>query len=146
MTTLEKPTRRNFLTGILAGWSALLFLPVIYGVVQYIIPPKIREQLMENILVGKISDVPANDAKIVKVNKKAIVLLKTDQGQVKAFSAVCTHLGCIVQYQSDRKVFHCNCHGSEFDTNGKNIAGPAPSPLQPYRVELKNDDVIISQI
>ncbi len=136
--------RRDFLTQVLVGWSAITFLPALIATIEYIIPPRLREQILERMNVGKISDIPENDAKIIKFNKKPIILLRSNEGQVKAFSAVCTHLGCIVQYQTDRKVFHCNCHGSEFDTNGKNIAGPAPLPLQPYRVELSDNDVIIS--
>jgi Rieske Fe-S protein len=75
-----------------------------------------------------------------------VILVQAGEGQIKAFSAVCTHLGCIVEYKSDEQKFRCNCHGSVFDLQGKNIGGPAPAPLKPYRVEIKADNVIISQI
>jgi cytochrome b6-f complex iron-sulfur subunit len=143
---LRASTRRSFLSYVLTCWIGVILLPVLYAVVQYIIPPALREKVAETIHAARLSELGFNSAEIVRLDRKAIALVRSEQGQVKAFSAVCTHLGCIVQYQAERKVFHCNCHGSEFDMSGKNIAGPAPSPLKPYRVAIKGDDVLISQI
>ena len=135
--------RRSFLTQFLLGWLSLLILPILYVLVRYVIPPKLKEKILEVLNVGKIADVPVNSAKIVKFNKTPIVLVHTLDDQFKAYSAVCTHLGCIVQYRDDEKSFHCNCHGSVFDLNGKNIAGPAPRPLSPYKVELKENSIYV---
>ena len=136
-------TRKSFLSYIVMGWFIMLISPIFYGVIKYIIPPKFREKIIEMLDVGRVTDVPANSAKIIKFNKTPIVLVRTQDHQIKAYSAVCTHLGCIVQYREDERNFHCNCHGSVFDLNGKNIAGPAPRPLQPFRVEVKQDEIII---
>lgn len=95
--------------------------------------------------LANVSDVPADGAKIVKFNKTPVVLVHNQEGQIKAFSAVCTHLGCLVEYRGADKQFHCNCHGSIFDLNGKNVSGPAPRPLDPFRVELKGNQVIVSK-
>lgn len=72
-----------------------------------------------------------------------------------AISAACTHLGCTVKYaklNQPKKVeigdqpkeinfeFHCPCHGSKFYADGTNYAGPAPSPLHWFRLELSPDD------
>ena len=144
MTAIHRnTTRRNFLTQALFGWLTLIFLPIIYIIMNYIIPPKLKEKIFQVLNVGKITDVPENSAKIVKFNKIPIVLVHTSENQLKAFSAVCTHLGCIIEYHEDEKRFHCNCHGSIFDINGKNIGGPAPKPLIPYRVELKENNIMI---
>ncbi|MBI1807271.1 MAG: Rieske (2Fe-2S) protein [Ignavibacteria bacterium] len=147
MTAQDKEiSRRNFLSQALTGWISISVLPVLYGMVEYALPSKIRDRILESMHVAKEADLLVGSAKIVKFNKQAIALLKSEQGQVRALSAVCTHLGCIVQYQSDRKVFHCNCHGSEFDLEGRNISGPAPRPLQPFKVDIKEGDIIISRI
>ena len=145
MPSERKLSRRGFLTEALAGWFFVAMLPALYAVVKYVIPPNIRERVLEVINAGKFSDIPYNSAKIVRFNKKAIILVRTEQEQVKAFSAVCTHLGCIVEFKPDERIFKCNCHGSQFDLLGKNIAGPAPSPLKPYRVELKDSNILLSQ-
>lgn len=144
--TAKTTSRRNFLTRVLSTWLALTFLPGVYAVVQYIIPPALREQLVQMLNVGKFSDIAAGEAKIVRFNKKAIILIKTEENQIRALSAVCTHLGCIVEYKPTDKLFKCNCHGSVFDLKGKNIAGPAPKPLQAYRTEVKDNDIIVTQI
>lgn len=141
----ERRSRRNFLSHALTAWAGLTLAPFIYAAVEYIIPLRFRESVMQALRVAGLADIAENDARIIRIEKKAIAVVKMPGGQVKAYSAVCTHLGCIVQYQSDRKVFHCNCHGSEFDLTGKNIAGPAPAPLHPFRVEIRNTDIFVSQ-
>ncbi len=142
----QHSTRRGFLTKILFAWGAATVLPIFYGILKYINPPSTARHGVQNLAVMQAKDIPSDAPVITKINKQAIIVLRDPVGQIKAFSAKCTHLGCIVQYQADRKIFHCNCHGSEFSLDGKNIAGPAPSPLVPYRVELKSDSVVVSDI
>ena len=145
LRTKSRRSRRSFLSQALTAWTGLTLAPLIYAAVEYIIPVRFRESVLQAFRVAAVADLPENDARIIRIDKKAIAVVKMPGGQVKAFSAVCTHLGCIVQYQSDRKLFHCNCHGSEFDLTGKNVAGPAPVPLHPYRVEIRNTDIFVSQ-
>lgn len=145
MATDNRIARRSFLTQALSAWFFVTCTPFLYGVLEYVLPPRIRERILEQILAAKIGDIPANAAKIVKFNKKPAIVVHTSQGQYKAFSAVCTHLGCTVQYNSDDQRIHCNCHGSVYDLTGKNIGGPAPSPLQPLRLIVRDPDIIISE-
>lgn len=58
------------------------------------------------------------------------------RGELTAFSAVCTHLGCIVQWEKAERVFFCPCHAGKFDANGVQTVGPPPSPLPRYRVVI----------
>ena len=67
-------------------------------------------------------------------------------GELKAFSATCTHLDCTVQYRKDMGLIWCACHNGRYDMNGKNVAGPPPRPLEEYRVSLQGDDVFISKM
>ncbi len=88
---------------------------------------------------------PLNSAKIVKLGNKPLVVVHTVTGEYKAFSATCTHLGCVVEYRGDKGgYFHCNCHGGEYDLSGKNISGPPPRPLTPYSISIKNQDIIVT--
>lgn len=61
-----------------------------------------------------------------------------------AMSAVCTHLGCTVKPAAGAapgsSEFHCPCHGSRYRDDGTNYAGPAPRPLDRYRLEIAPDD------
>ncbi len=56
-----------------------------------------------------------------------------------AVSAVCTHLGCTVQWKQDKTEFACPCHGSRFHANGTVIGGPAPRPLTWYALGMSPD-------
>lgn len=62
-----------------------------------------------------------------------------------ALNAVCTHLGCVVPWNVAENKFMCPCHGSQYDSTGKVIRGPAPKSLALANLEEKNGKVILSQ-
>jgi cytochrome b6-f complex iron-sulfur subunit len=63
-----------------------------------------------------------------------------------AFSAVCTHLGCTVQFEPQMNRIHCACHGGVYDTHtGKNVSGPPPKPLTAYKVNVGVDGIVVSR-
>ena len=74
---------------------------------------------------------------------KDFTLVRTSEREVKAISTTCTHLGCSVHWQPDKKQFYCPCHQGVFDTNGQVVSGPPPRPLDSYRVDLEGDNVFI---
>ena len=61
----------------------------------------------------------------------------------RAFSAVCTHLGCITRFQPDRNIIACPCHGSQFNLAGDVVAGPAPRPLRWLQMSLSEKGELI---
>ena len=124
----KKRTRRNFVFELLLGWTGMLFLPVLYVIVKYLIPPKLIDTFVRIVSAGKLSQIPPNTAKIVKFNKKPVIVLHQADGSVKAFSATCTHLGCTV----------------DFDPAAQNVSGPARSPLTAFKVIQKDDDLSVT--
>lgn len=98
-----------------------------------------------SLKVGKVSDFQPESGTIFKFGTRPSLLVKTSSGELKAFSAVCTHLDCTVQYRGDLGVIWCACHNGKYDLNGRNIAGPPPRPLQVYKVIVKDEDVIVSK-
>jgi nitrite reductase/ring-hydroxylating ferredoxin subunit len=68
---------------------------------------------------------------------KPCLVIRTPQGEVKAFNAICTHTDCTVKYRSDKGDIFCSCHGGVYDTNGSNVSGPPPRPLEAYKVVLR---------
>jgi Rieske Fe-S protein len=60
-----------------------------------------------------------------------------EQGDVKAFNAICTHLDCTVEYRPDKADIFCNCHNGVYNLNGTNVSGPPPRPLEAYKVTLR---------
>jgi Rieske Fe-S protein len=98
------------------------------------------------IPVANAAQIPVNSAKVVKYYNKSVIILHTATGEFKAFSATCTHLGCNVSYEAPLQRFHCFCHDSIYDLNGKNVSGPARFPLAPYQIDIKNDQVNVAQV
>ena len=67
----------------------------------------------------------------IVIEKEKLAIYKDNKGEVHTFSAVCTHLGCIVSWNELEKSFDCPCHGSRFSgQTGNVINGPANSPLE----------------
>lgn len=75
--------------------------------------------------------------------KRGIYLIKRER-DLYALSAHCSHLGCIVNFDQKTHQFHCPCHGSIFDIQGKRLAGPARRPLSNLPVKFeKNGNVLV---
>ena len=73
---------------------------------------------------------------------------KNEEGQIELKSAVCTHLGCIVAWNSVEKSWDCPCHGSRFDCHGMVIEGPAVDNLKPVeeKERPKKTDINLSTL
>lgn len=109
------------------------------------VPPTIIEAQSNSVLAGKVNDIPANSGKIFKFGSKPGIMIKTASGDIKAFSASCTHLDCIVQYDPNTKAIVCACHNGKYDLTGKNVSGPPPRPLEEFTVNIKGDDITVTK-
>jgi Rieske Fe-S protein len=140
-----KITRRSFLNYLLgisvAGWAASVLFPVF----EYFKIPKKKDDEPTSVVAASFKSLKPNEGIIFKFGSKPGILILGADGQLRAFSAVCTHLDCTVKYRPDLQKIHCACHGGMYDLNGQNISGPPPRPLQPYKVMQKGDDVIVSR-
>lgn len=88
------------------------------------------------------SDVPVGGGTIL--GEQEVVVTQPAEGEFKAFSAVCTHQGCIVQTITDGTI-NCPCHGSMFSVeDGSVVNGPATSPLKDLPVSVEGDTVTVS--
>lgn len=93
-------------------------------------------------VLGKTSEIPVGGGKIY-ADKKVVVTQPT-AGQYKAFSATCTHQGCLVTSVSDGTI-NCPCHSSKFHVADGSVAGgPAMAPLPPENVTVSGDEVMLS--
>jgi cytochrome b6-f complex iron-sulfur subunit len=139
------PGRRDFLKyilgGSLLGWLASLLYPLF----AYLKPPKTGEVEVSSVRVGKIEDIPKDSGFIFRFGDQPGLLVRTPSGDLRAFSAVCTHLQCTVQYRKDMGLIWCACHNGKYDLNGRNISGPPPRPLEVYKVILQGDEVIVAK-
>ena len=125
-------TRRRFLgraaLGCAAGAGGLAGL----AAVRSILPALTRTKSVFS--VGRLPDFPVNTFTLLPEHK--VFILRDHEG-VRALSAVCTHLGCVLRRFEDE--FRCPCHGSRFENTGRVLSGPAPSALPWFRVDLAPD-------
>jgi cytochrome b6-f complex iron-sulfur subunit len=140
------PTRRSFVNWLLATSTGAFVLSVLYPVSRYLVPPPAGESSAASVTVPvKPDEVKPNTGQIFKFGSKPAILVRTPGGDLRAFSAVCTHLNCTVQYRPDLGEIWCACHNGHFDLNGHNVAGPPPRPLDAYVVNVRGTQVIVSK-
>lgn len=139
------PGRRRFINlllgGALIGWLAA----IVYPLVRYLIPPKAAEANPTNLKVVTEAQLANNSAVMFKYGNKPGILIRKPDGSLAAFSAVCTHLSCTVQFKPDEEIIWCACHNGRYDLTGRNIAGPPPRPLTPFDVNVLNGEIYVSQ-
>lgn len=87
--------------------------------------------------IHSVDELEPGEGGVLRQGLKKYAVYKDEQGEVSTYSAVCTHLGCIVHWNSVQKVFDCPCHGSRFDLKGQVVHGPAVKPLEPKEIEIK---------
>jgi len=138
--------RRRFLNWFLGTTAGAFLVSVLYPVSRYLIPPKVEESTARTVALSiKPEEVKPNSGQIFRFGNQAAILIRTPAGGLRAFSAVCTHLACIVQYRPDLSHIWCACHNGHYDLNGKNIAGPPPKPLEEYAVNVRGDQIVASK-
>jgi len=131
---MEPKTRRSFLQGLLGALTVLGAGALVYPVVRYLAPrASAGSRSKVEIPLGQVAE---GDAKFFDYAGKAAVLVKLTGGTVVVRSAVCTHLGCIVQWQKEKGQFLCPCHAGLYGIDGRVLGGPPPKPLEalPYTI------------
>ena len=96
--------------------------------------------------IAKVSDISIGKAIHIKDAQGAPGYIFRTKAGVFAYSAICTHQGCTVNFNSDNSHFQCPCHGAEFDpANGaKVLAGPAPSPLTKIKISVQGNNIFLA--
>jgi len=137
--------RRSLLDILLRGGIVAFLASVLYPVLAYLKPPVSGEAAPRSVKAGSASALKPNSGEIFRFGTKPGILVRTPQGELRAFTAVCTHLDCTVQYREDMAHIWCACHNGHYDLRGINIQGPPPRPLEQYDVAVVGDDVFVSR-
>jgi cytochrome b6-f complex iron-sulfur subunit len=133
-------TRRFFLESIGLGAIGIVAAGSLALTAKYLSPNVLKEPPTK-FKAGKPDNYSPGTTTLNKEQKVYIVRAK--EGYFFALSAVCTHLGCITNWKSEERIIACPCHGSKFNSDGKKIAGPAPRPLERYRMTLDDQGQLI---
>lgn len=137
--------RRGFLDWMvrLAGTSLGAF--VLYPVFRYLVPPRIPEAATRRVVAAKKDELSPGSFKTFPFGSQPGILIRTADGEYRALSAVCTHLGCTVQYRGSDRTIWCACHDGFYDLEGRNVSGPPPRPLETYVVHVEGEDVVVEK-
>lgn len=150
------PSRRKILGWLVAGINAVVGLAVIGPVLGFVASPlrRVRKQVWVPVLqdgelqVGETREVSF----VVKVrdgyksvDRKYTVFLRRFEDEVMAFDPSCTHLGCRIAFQNEKKRYFCPCHGGVFDDAGNVVSGPPPRPLERHPVKIADGKIWIGK-
>lgn len=126
-------SRRRFLHIILAGVGGVSIAAVIYPIIRYLAPLGGDDKNV--VVVFDENEVMPGESKLFTYKGEPSALVNLGNGFIVT-SLVCTHLGCLVKWQADKKVFLCPCHAATFSFDGKVLSGPPQSPLEsiPFKI------------
>jgi cytochrome b6-f complex iron-sulfur subunit len=139
-------SRRSFLNISIFISSAVVLVGIIYPVLKFLFPTVTRSLGEKETFFVPTNEVPVGSAKIVKYKNRPAIVIRLKEQEVYALSAVCTHLGCIVKWQEDKKELFCPCHAGRFDLYGNVLGGPPPKPLPAYKAVVEEDRILIREV
>lgn len=152
-TTIVKDTdegnsRRAFLA--MAGVAGAFYAAALaYPIYRYLDSPAesaMAASAVKEVLLKDAQKIPAGSALMFKFGAKPALLIHHEDGRWIAMTAVCTHLGCTVQYEPAADRIHCACHGGVYNPyTGANVSGPPPKPLTLYKVSVSEAGVQVTR-
>ena len=139
-------TRRGFIQFLLGFSVVSTIVGMLVPVVGYLLPKSANADSGAPVEVGNSADFGPGSGKVVSVNDKPVIVVNSKTGGLKAFTAICTHLGCIVSWDSRKGSISCPCHEGIFNAvTGAVVSGPPPKPLAQYEVLVKDGKVLIGK-
>lgn len=141
--------RRTFLDALLSVGFVSTAAAIAYPVSRFLVPPPSGEPATATVVVAKLAALKANAGVIFQFGNKPGIVVRTAEGDVRAFSAVCTHFDCTVQFKGDTSQLWCACHNGMYDLGGNVVSGPPPRGLERFVVNLRGEpgeeEVVVSR-
>jgi cytochrome b6-f complex iron-sulfur subunit len=134
-------SRRKFLAGILGALGSTIAVITVYPVFRYL-SPRSQAGGTGQVTIPK-NQVGTGQAHFFQYHGHPAVVLQKSPGVYIALSAICTHLGCIVQWVPEKSEFLCPCHGGLYASDGRVISGPPPKALPTIPVALSGDNLLV---
>jgi cytochrome b6-f complex iron-sulfur subunit len=150
----ESLPRRNWLLHGLQASVAATAAAILYPVVRFLRPRSAPSSgALEVVAPYRVNqlrpDAQGHWPAPFDFGGQPCLVIRTPDGQVRAFNAVCTHLECTVEYRAEKADIFCNCHNGVYDLNGRNVSGPPPRPLEVYKVTLRGktgeEEIVVSR-
>ena len=149
-------SRRDFIKATTAFIGSLIGVGIGLPSIAYLLSPSLRKTEDDSIIdLGSLEKYPigiptrfdfirtkVNGWERTSVNYGLYVLLKND-GEVRVFSDICTHLACRVTWHPDIQHYVSPCHDGHFDIAGSNVSGPPPRPLDEFVTKIEDGNLYI---
>ena len=136
-------SRRSFFSWLSVGWIA--FIAATGGYFTMMLRfffPNVLFEPVQTFRAGFPDDYTKGQVDLRWKEKFGVWMVRNDDG-IYALSTTCTHLGCTPNWQPTARKFKCPCHGSGFRITGIHFEGPAPRPLERFKITLADDGEII---
>ncbi len=133
--------KREFVGGLLILLGITTLGSFAYPLARFLAPPRRRAKLKEITL--KKSEIPAGEAKEIPLGGIPAIIINRPATGFIAFSRVCSHLGCLVDFNRTQNKIICPCHGAIFDLEGNVISGPPPKPLQRLPLRVEGETILV---
>ena len=128
--------RRRLIRGLIGGYLGINFLMFL----RFFFPRVLYEPNTTFNIGYPTAFSQGVNQDFLQSNRVWVIL---EPGRLFVIFARCTHLGCTPDWLPQQDMFHCPCHGSEYDPEGVNFAGPAPRPMDRCKVSLQSDGTIL---
>jgi len=144
-TGASGPTgRRRFLEWLIRGFLSLWGLGAAAVAVSFLKAPGAEERPSEGrVKCGSLSSLPVGSARFIRHGTGPLLIVRATTDQVQAFSAICTHLRCVLQWEEETRRILCPCHGGAFDRRGNVLSGPPTRSLPQYPAEVRADEIVV---
>jgi cytochrome b6-f complex iron-sulfur subunit len=144
----EVNTRRAFLAA--AGLAGLAYtVAMAYPIYRYLASPEemaASASAVTQVTLKDAQKLPLGSVLMFKFGSAPAMLIHHQDGRWISLTAVCTHLGCTVQYEPAADRIHCACHGGVYNPyTGANVSGPPPRPLKLFKVLVGEAGVDVSR-
>lgn len=136
----ETPCRRCFLDGAIKAGLAVCAGGMAVPAALYLWPAQTRGPSESLVSAGPIQGFEPGTARMIEGQGRPILVLSLPEG-FRAFSAICTHLGCLVKWDPGAGRILCPCHAGVFGPDGKVLSGPPPRPLLQHEVLRLGDEL-----
>ena len=135
-------SRRTFLDWVIRGGLLSALAAMVFPALEYLWPVTRQGPAVGMKEVALEEELPVWGAKKVILGGSALLLVRTAQG-FRAYSAICTHLGCIVDWDHAKREILCPCHAGLFNLDGNVVSGPPPRPLPSHPVKVVDGKVFV---
>ena len=154
---LSLESRRSFLGGLLGLGSFLVGALLSVPLIRFALFPLLRRttDLKESSL-GALTDFSSLTEPVMRtiqieqvdgwrkaVSEKAVYVTRDKQGQLRALTSICPHLGCTVPWNKEKKQFACPCHGATFAADGTRVSGPSLRGMDTLETSVQDGQLLV---